>query len=143
MTDDADLLRTYAVSGSEDAFAELVRRHVDFVHAVAMRRGNGDSHLAKDVTQKVFIALAQNAERLAKYPVLAGWLYQTAKHAVIDARRAEDRYRRRQQELATMYEPTTTSGAPDLRGKLMGELDRLSAIDREAVLLRFFQGWQF
>src|SRR3977135_327898 len=102
MRDDAELLRSYAESGSEDAFSELVRRHVDFVHSVAMRRGGGDVHLAKDVTQKVFITLAQKAPQLSKYPVLAGWFYQTAKNAVLDVRRAEERQRRRQEELATM-----------------------------------------
>jgi hypothetical protein len=32
MSSDGTLLKEYAESGSEDAFAELVRRHVDFVY---------------------------------------------------------------------------------------------------------------
>src|SRR5438067_4011050 len=130
MRADAELLGEYAGSGSEDAFSELVRRHVDFVHSVAMRRSGGDTHLAKDVTQKVFIALAQNAARLAKYPVLAGWLYQTAKNAVLDIRRAEERMRRRQEELATMYETSQPPDFDPLNARLMDEIDRLDAKDR-------------
>ena len=63
---DADLLRAYAECGSEAAFAELVRRRVDLVYSAALRMVR-DSHLAQDVTQRVFVALAQNAaqEKLA------------------------------------------------------------------------------
>src|SRR4051812_6691814 len=131
MRDDAELLRSYAESGSEDAFAELVRRHVDFVHSVAMRRGGGDVPPAKDVTQKVFIALAQKAPRLSKYPVLAGWFYQTAKNAVLHVRRTEERQRRREDEAAMMYDTTQPPNAISLRESLMDELDQLDAKDRE------------
>jgi hypothetical protein len=48
---DCELLRRYAETKSEDAFAELVRRHVNLVYSAAMRQVNGDSHLAQDVAQ--------------------------------------------------------------------------------------------
>jgi len=48
---DCDLLRRYAETHSEDAFAELVRRHINLVYSAAMRQVNGDSHLAQDVAQ--------------------------------------------------------------------------------------------
>jgi len=37
---DCDLLRRYAETQSEDAFAELVRRHVNLVYSAAMRQFN-------------------------------------------------------------------------------------------------------
>jgi DNA-directed RNA polymerase specialized sigma24 family protein len=46
---DAQLLQAYAERHSEPAFAELVRRHLDFVHSAAMRMVC-DSHLAEDVS---------------------------------------------------------------------------------------------
>ena len=46
---DIQLLRAYAESGSEPAFSELVRRHMDFVYSAALRMVR-DSHLAQDVT---------------------------------------------------------------------------------------------
>jgi len=68
---DAHLLRAYAEHRSERAFAELVRRHVDVVHSAAVRMVC-DSHLAQDVTQGVFVALARNAAQLTNRPVLSG-----------------------------------------------------------------------
>src|SRR5271169_5586876 len=52
MNDDAALLRSYADEGSEAAFAELVRRHVDLVYGAALRRTGGDPHRAADVAQQ-------------------------------------------------------------------------------------------
>ena len=47
MPDDAELLRRYAATRAEDAFAELVRRHLDGVYSAALRRVGGDTHLAE------------------------------------------------------------------------------------------------
>jgi hypothetical protein len=48
--DDMDLLRECAWRGEEDAFAELVRRQVNLVHAAALRQTDEDVGLAEDVT---------------------------------------------------------------------------------------------
>jgi DNA-directed RNA polymerase specialized sigma24 family protein len=68
---DQQLIRDYTGSRSEAAFAELVRRHVDFVYSAALRMVR-DPHLAEDVTQGVFVALAQTASQLTDRPALAG-----------------------------------------------------------------------
>ena len=57
MTPDSELLRRYAGTKSEEAFAELVRRHINLVHSAALRQVNGDAHLAQDVAQTVFTDL--------------------------------------------------------------------------------------
>lgn len=41
MIEDAALLRLYAREGSEEAFAELVRRYFGLVYSAAIRRSNG------------------------------------------------------------------------------------------------------
>ena len=64
MMDDEQLLGAYARERSESAFGELVARHIDFVYSTALRVVNGDSHLAQDVAQTVFIDLARKAGSL-------------------------------------------------------------------------------
>src|SRR5882724_9771270 len=48
MMNDSELLRRYAEDASEEAFAELVRRHLHLVYAAAWRQ-TGDAHRAEDV----------------------------------------------------------------------------------------------
>jgi RNA polymerase sigma factor (sigma-70 family) len=98
---DQQLLRDYATQQSEAAFSELVRRHVDLVHSAA-RRMVRDPHLTEDVTQGVFVALAQNVRQLTNRPVLSGWLHCAARNLAAKALRSDVRRRVREQEVATM-----------------------------------------
>src|SRR5688572_24502207 len=100
MNDDADLLRCYAEKDSDDAFTELVRRHIDLVYSAALRRSDGDPHRAKDIVQQVFLSLAQHAARLAGHPALGAWLYTATRNAAINVAVAERR--RKQRELDAM-----------------------------------------
>jgi RNA polymerase sigma factor (sigma-70 family) len=148
MTEDAELLRRYAQEGSEAAFAELVQRHINLVYASALRRVRGDTHLAEDVTQNVFTALADAAPRLIHHPVLAGWLHKTTRFAAAQIVRTERRRLAREQEANIMNEPTMPeTGDPTdwerLRPLLDEVLDELDPSDRDAVLLRFFEGRSF
>ena len=79
----------YAERRSEPAFAELVRRHVDLVYSAALRMVR-NTHLAEDVTQTAFVALAQNASQLANRPVLSGWLHRTAQNLAANAVRSKE-----------------------------------------------------
>ena len=139
---DPQLLRDYTERRSEAAFAELMRRHVDFVYSAA-RRMVGAAHLAEDVTQGTFVALAQNARQLAGRPVLSGWLHRTAHNLAANTVRAEVRRRAREQEAADMNDLLSTeSEAPwekiaPLLDAGLGELDEA---DRDALLLRYFEG---
>jgi len=89
--EDSDLLRRYSAHGSEAAFAELVRRRIGLVYAVALRQTRGDRHRAEDATQAVFTDLARKAAALARRPVLVGWLHRSAQFAAAGLIRAEQR----------------------------------------------------
>ena len=67
MTDDEQLLHAYTRERSESAFAELVTRHIDFVYSAALRVVHGDSHLAQDVAQTVFLDLGKKARSLRAF----------------------------------------------------------------------------
>jgi RNA polymerase sigma factor (sigma-70 family) len=143
MTEDADLLRRYLDEKSEDAFTELVRRHLGHVYATALRRVGGDAQLAEDVAQQVFTALARKAPRLRGRSSLGGWLYLSAQHASAAVVRRERRRKRREAFAPTM-EPETppSAAAPDserLRRVLDDALLTLKPEDREALVQRFFQ----
>ena len=101
-----------------------------------------DAHLAEDVTQNAFVALAQNAGQLTDRSVLSGWLHRTAQNLAANAVRSEVRRRAREQEAAAMNElfaaepeATWEHIAPHLDAAL-GEL---SEPDRDALLLRYFE----
>src|SRR5213594_961209 len=100
---DQQLLRDYTERRSEAAFAELVRRHVDLVYSAALRMVR-DPHLAEDVAQGAFVALAQNARQLTDRPVLSGWLHRTAQNLAANTIRSDVRRRAREQEAAAMNE---------------------------------------
>jgi len=147
MTEDVELLRRYSAAGSEEAFAELVRRHIGLVYSVALRQVEGDAHLAQEVSQKVFTDLARKASSLVPHPVLSGWLYRGTQFAAIDAMRSERRRRAREQEAQSMHEFATAPDSETDREKLRPVLDQvmgeLNDRDRDAVMLRFFEGRPF
>lgn len=147
MTEDAELLRQYAQNGSETAFTELVGQCLPLVYAAALRQVCGDEALAKDVAQSVFIDLARKAGSLLDRKLLAGWLYTSTRLAASKAIRADKRRRRREQIAASMAEVTAAPESQPDQSELKLVLDQamsqLSAGERNALLLRYFQGKEF
>ena len=147
MSENPQLLQQFAQTGDQTAFAELVRQHVDLVYSAALRQVGGDDHLARDVSQGVFTALARSAPRLARHPSLTGWLYTTTHHLAAKAVREHSRWRGREQKAYAMQIETLAGPAEPNWEQLRPVLDRamhqLSAADREALLLRFFENLPF
>lgn len=147
MNDDTQLLHCYAETRSEEAFAELVRRHVNLVHSAALRQVNGDAYLAQDVTQLVFTDLARKAAAIAEYRVLAGWLFTSTRYAAAKLVRGERRRQAREAEAHLMDELNGDQAEKmdwdRVRPVLDDTLAELSEVDREAILLRFFEGCDF
>ena len=139
--DDMALLREYAAHNSEAAFEELVSRRVGFVYSAALRQVR-DPHLAEEVTQAVFIILAQKAGRIPSGTVLSGWFFKTTRFAALAQIRAAAK--RRQRELEAQMQSEIQSPTPDplweqISPLLDEALAQLGEKDRQAVLLRFFE----
>ena len=143
MIEDDQLLRQYSQDKSEDAFAELVRRHIDLVYSAALRVLSGDIHQAEDVTQIVFKELAAKARWFSSDVVLAGWLYRTASFTAAKVVRSERRRKSREQ---TATEMTTTDIEPaweQIAPCLDDALNQLASSDRDAIVLRFLKRQDF
>lgn len=136
---DHDLLRQYARGGSQAAFAELVRRHVNLVYSSAYRQVRS-SALAEEIAQSVFIDLARNASRIESTTPLVAWLHLVTRRTAIDTIRRESRRQVREQtaaEIAAMKSPPSDwSGIEPL---LDEAIESLSETDRAAILFRFFE----
>ncbi len=112
MKTDAELLMHFTEDGAEDAFAELVDRYLDLVHSAAVRQVGGDTHLARDIAQGVFTALARKAQVLPRNVVLGGWLYRHTCFMARQALRTESRRRRREQEAAALMNQLDQDAEP-------------------------------
>jgi RNA polymerase sigma factor (sigma-70 family) len=138
---DMQLLQEYASGNSEEAFATLVSRHINLVYSAALRRV-GNPHQAEEITQAVFVVLARKARRLSSATILSGWLYQTARLTAANFLRTEIRRQHREQE-AHMQSPVNEP-EPELWRQIGPVLDeamaQLSESDRNAIVLRFFEG---
>ena len=136
--DDATLLERYAKAGSDDAFRMLVDRYASMVYSIcAGELRNAD--LAQDATQAVFVVLAQRAARLRVDRSLAGWLYATSR----TISRSLSRKERRRLSNEAMLDPdrsTDTAIATTLRIHVWAAIDKLREQDREAIILRYWQG---
>ena len=138
---DMERLRNYSQQGSEEAFAGLVRQHVDLVYSAALRHV-GIAAQAEEITQAVFVILARKAARLRPDTILDAWLYETTRLTALSFQRGERRRQWREQEAYMQSTHQESTGAPawnQLAPLLDDAMSRLGRKDREAVVLRFFK----
>ena len=143
MTDASQLLQTYAADRCEDAFEQLVERCLPLVYSAALRMVRGDAALAQDVSQIVFCDLARKASTLPRNVILFSWLYRHTTFTAAKVLRSEARRRVREREAVAM----NVNDDADPWGRLIPLLEEaigsLSATDRDAVVLRFFDHQDF
>ena len=97
---DADLVERMA-TGNREAFASLFQRYHGLVYRFSVQM-SGSRDLAEDVTQEVFIALAENRARYRpERGSLKAYLYGIARHLV--AQREKRSWSRREVQLDTLH----------------------------------------
>jgi RNA polymerase sigma factor (sigma-70 family) len=140
-TSDVELLRRYLRDQNENAFAEVVRRHIDWIYGLALRqvRDPGD---AEDATQAVFILLLRKFSRFRESQVLGPWLFRSTLLICRDVRKKRRRLENHERKAAEMRSAVDAdeNWPSDLSCRLDRAIGRLRNADRQAIVLRFFQG---
>jgi RNA polymerase sigma factor (sigma-70 family) len=137
---DWELIHAFVAERSEAAFRQLVERHAGLVYASALRQVR-DAHIAQDIAQATFILLARKAHQLRPGTVLAGWLFKTTRYVAAHALRSELRRQKREKEALEMQQLDSADETWQRIAPVFDEaLARLSASDRDAILLRYVEG---
>ena len=135
---DLELLKEFARAGSQDAFAELVRRHLDLVYSTALRQIRSPE-LAQEITQSVFTDLARSASNLKPDTILTAWLYKVARRTAVDIIRRESRRQARERLAVEIAAMNTSADWSQMEPLLEDAMDGLEEKDRAAILLRYFE----
>src|SRR5438094_6703891 len=140
-TDDSALLRQYMENQSDEAFAALVKRHINLVYSVALR-SVGDPNQAEEITQGVFILLAKKAAQLRHDGALSSWLFQATRLTASNFVRSESRRHHREQEayMQSLLDETGSDVWRQIAPVLDDAVAGLSETDRHAIVLRFYEG---
>lgn len=135
---DADLVRRFADTRCNDAFAELVRRYGPMVYGVC-RRAVGDHHLTEDAFQAVFVVLARRASHIRPPGAVSGWLFGVARKVAAEA--SMRKRRRREIPTATLPDrPQPVVEADDSAALVEAAIAELPDLLRAAVLACEIEG---
>jgi RNA polymerase sigma-70 factor, ECF subfamily len=144
--EDADLIRQ-AARGNVEAYNLLVSRWEKRVYNYLLRLARNRED-ALDLTQDVFLKAYQNLRKLDDPERFAPWLYRIAHNEAYSMFR-----KRRPESDVEDLEPEQTETGITVGGSqvfpielslaVASALDRLSADQREAVVLKIYQGFKF
>lgn len=136
---DLELLQCFTRDHAQDAFTELVRRHLNLVHSAALRQVRSPQ-LAEEVAQSVFADLARNAAKLKPDTVLVAWLHAVTRRTAVDVIRKESRRQLREQIAVEMNAMNANTADWNQIEPLLDEaVAALDDTDRAAILLRYFE----
>jgi len=140
---DHQLLSAY-FEGDEQAFETLVEKYLRMVYTVAARQ-TGDSHLAEEIAQSVFIILSRKAPGLSFKTSIPGWLLRTTRFVSRDAIKMRRRRDENQRKLAmNLEQQLETNPNPSTTELLLEEaIQALSPDEQAGIAARFFEGKDF
>jgi RNA polymerase sigma factor (sigma-70 family) len=137
---DRELVRAFAATRDEAAFAEIVRRHGPMVLAVC-RRVLADAPEADDAFQAVFLVLARRAGSVGRPERLGGWLHGVAVRCARRARSAAASRRAREHPMSDVAAPAAADPLwADARPVLDEEIGKLPEKLRAPLVLCELEG---
>ncbi|MCB9899378.1 MAG: sigma-70 family RNA polymerase sigma factor [Planctomycetes bacterium] len=144
--DDHELIRA-CLSGSQEAFASLVKRHEERAFWAAYRI-LGDAEASRDVAQEAFIRVWRALDRFDFSMAFSTWLYRISVNLAIDHLRRNKRHRGA--DIDIMKEgladesldsaPDHEQGSRELVQKVRDVLDTLDEKYRTVLALRDLEG---
>jgi RNA polymerase sigma-70 factor (ECF subfamily) len=142
---DPDVLRL-ARRGDERAFAIIVRQYHGPVFNYVTRVLSGDRALAEDICQEVFMRVYQALPGFDQRCQFTTWLFQVAKHRVVDELRARERRGRPALELEAapqLHLAVAPPDADDGMDAVWQAIGSLSVDLKMALLLRDLVGLSY
>ena len=132
--------------GDREAFRLLFETHKDKVYSIALYFFGGDSALASDITQQVFLKLFTRIGQFRHQSEFTTWLYRLTTNTCID----EQRRRRRFAPFPETFQPAPANGhkLPAAEARFMrleiadSVRDAIASLKpklRIAILLKYFE----
>jgi len=133
-----EILVARSLEGKVSAFGELVTRYERVVYTVALRM-SGNAEDARDVTQSVFLKAWRGLGGFDPRRRFFSWIYRISVHECLNHRRGRARF----EPLMDVHEavgpgPEQSVETHETEQAVQGALARLSAGDREILILRHF-----
>jgi RNA polymerase sigma-70 factor (ECF subfamily) len=135
-----------AQKGDEQAFSSIVRLYQTVVFNYVLRVVGGDRALAEDLTQEVFLRVYQGLPGFNLRCRFTTWLFQVAKHRVLDELRARERRGKPPVDIDTMpvalaaYDPEVRLEEMDAVFRAIGALNpdlKMALLLRDIVGLSY------
>jgi RNA polymerase sigma-70 factor, ECF subfamily len=132
-----------ARAGDIDAYGILYGRHVGRVHAVC-RRLTGDSTVAEDLTQEVFVHAWERLATFRGQSAFSTWLHPLTVNLALTHLRSRQRalVRLVPQDDEAPFDPGTPPPQRELRLALEAAIDGLPAGAREVFVLHDVEGYK-
>ena len=119
--------------------AEILFAHYQDRLRRYLGRASGETELARDLTQEVFLRVSRAAIPVAAETQLAGWLFRIARNVALD----HYRQRKRQPEEALGTLDMARSAPQETTTALNQALSTLPDVDRDVFLLREMSGLSY